>query len=155
MHFIGKTLRARTSIHEKYSNPLPSSTLVRQGPEALPGTLPEGNHHRRPSSSPCLPPEWCVSSSPLDYGSIAVARWLSSPLCASCLDLVSCLHDQDHLYVISHVVFVGIWWILSTMSSSLLIYHVYVIFDLACSPLLVDTLAKYMLVTPRGSIYAR
>jgi hypothetical protein len=22
----------------------------------------EGNHHRRPSSSPCLPPEWCVSS---------------------------------------------------------------------------------------------
>jgi hypothetical protein len=21
----------------------------------------EGNHHRRPSSSPCLPPEWCVS----------------------------------------------------------------------------------------------
>jgi hypothetical protein len=51
----------------------------------------EGNHHRRPSSSPCLPPEWCMSSSSLDYGSIAVARWLSSPLCASCLDLVSCL----------------------------------------------------------------
>jgi hypothetical protein len=24
----------------------------------------EGNHHRRPSSSPCLPPEWCVSSLP-------------------------------------------------------------------------------------------
>jgi hypothetical protein len=22
----------------------------------------EGNHHWRPSSSPCLPPEWCVSS---------------------------------------------------------------------------------------------
>jgi hypothetical protein len=22
----------------------------------------EGNHRRRPSSSPCLPPEWCVSS---------------------------------------------------------------------------------------------
>jgi hypothetical protein len=22
----------------------------------------EGNHHRRPSSSPCQPPEWCVSS---------------------------------------------------------------------------------------------
>jgi hypothetical protein len=29
--------------------------------------------------------------STLDYGSIAVARWLSSPPCASCLDLVSCL----------------------------------------------------------------
>jgi hypothetical protein len=22
----------------------------------------EGNHHRRPSSSPCQPPEWCMSS---------------------------------------------------------------------------------------------
>jgi hypothetical protein len=29
----------------------------------------EGNHHRRPSSSPCLPPEWCVSSLP----------WTTSP----------------------------------------------------------------------------
>jgi hypothetical protein len=43
----------------------------------------EGNHHRRPFSSPCQPPEWCVSSPPLDHGSIAVARWLSSPNCAS------------------------------------------------------------------------
>jgi hypothetical protein len=29
--------------------------------------------------------------STLDYGSIVVATWLSSPPCASCLDLVSCL----------------------------------------------------------------
>jgi hypothetical protein len=28
----------------------------------------EGNHHRRPSSSPCLPPEWCVSSIPWTMG---------------------------------------------------------------------------------------
>jgi hypothetical protein len=28
----------------------------------------EGNHHRRPSSSPCLPPEWCVSSLPWTMG---------------------------------------------------------------------------------------
>jgi hypothetical protein len=28
----------------------------------------EGNHHRRPSSSPCLPPEWCVSSLPWTKG---------------------------------------------------------------------------------------
>jgi hypothetical protein len=28
----------------------------------------EGNHHRRPSSSPCLPPEWCVSSLPWTTG---------------------------------------------------------------------------------------
>jgi hypothetical protein len=28
----------------------------------------EGNHCRRPSSSPCLPPEWCVSSLPWTTG---------------------------------------------------------------------------------------
>jgi hypothetical protein len=28
----------------------------------------EGNHHWRPSSSPCLPPEWCVSSLPWNMG---------------------------------------------------------------------------------------
>jgi hypothetical protein len=33
--------KGRASIHEKYCKPPPSSTLVREGPEALPGTLPE------------------------------------------------------------------------------------------------------------------
>jgi hypothetical protein len=28
----------------------------------------EGNHHRRPSSSPCMPPKWCVSSLPWTTG---------------------------------------------------------------------------------------
>jgi hypothetical protein len=28
----------------------------------------EGNHHQRPSSSPCQPPEWCVSSLPWTMG---------------------------------------------------------------------------------------
>jgi hypothetical protein len=28
----------------------------------------EGNHHRRPSSSSCQPPEWCVSSLPWTTG---------------------------------------------------------------------------------------
>jgi hypothetical protein len=36
-----------------------------------------------------------------------------------------------------------------------IIYHLYVVYDLACSPLLVDILVEYMLVTPRGSIYDR
>jgi hypothetical protein len=39
-------------------------------------------------------PNWAdiyMPSSTLDYGSIIVARWMSSPPCASCLDLVSCL----------------------------------------------------------------
>ena len=35
------------------------------------------------------------------------------------------------------------------------IYHLCVVYDLACSPLLVEALAKLILVTPRGSIYAR
>jgi hypothetical protein len=51
----------------------------------------KGNHHQRPSSSPCQPLDWCVSIPPLDHGCIAVSRWLSSPPCASCLDLVSCV----------------------------------------------------------------
>jgi hypothetical protein len=28
----------------------------------------EGDHHRRPSSSPCQPPEWCMSSLPWTMG---------------------------------------------------------------------------------------
>jgi hypothetical protein len=28
----------------------------------------EGNHHRRPSSSPCQPPKWCMSSLPWTMG---------------------------------------------------------------------------------------
>jgi hypothetical protein len=28
----------------------------------------EGNHHRRPSSSPCMPPAWCMSSLPWTMG---------------------------------------------------------------------------------------
>jgi hypothetical protein len=49
----------------------------------------KGNPYRRPSTPPWSPLEWSVSSLPLDYGSIAVARWLYPPPCASCLDLVS------------------------------------------------------------------
>jgi hypothetical protein len=36
---LGKTLKVRASIHEKYCKLPPSSTLVWEGPEALPGTL--------------------------------------------------------------------------------------------------------------------
>ena len=75
----------------KVSSPPSSSTLDREGSGALPGTLPERRSSPEGSTSPCLHPVWCVSSSSLDYGSIAVARWLFSPLVPSCLDLVSCL----------------------------------------------------------------
>jgi hypothetical protein len=39
---------------------------VRSGGSKISSRHPagEGNHHWRPSSSPCLPPEWCVSSLP-------------------------------------------------------------------------------------------
>jgi hypothetical protein len=36
-----KTLRARTLLQKTYCKPPPSSTRDREGPEALPGTLPE------------------------------------------------------------------------------------------------------------------
>jgi hypothetical protein len=36
-----KTYKTRSIFHETYSKMLPSSTLDREGPEALPGTLPE------------------------------------------------------------------------------------------------------------------
>jgi hypothetical protein len=39
--FYQKNPKAQASIHEKYCKPPPSSTLVCEGPEALPGTLPE------------------------------------------------------------------------------------------------------------------
>ena len=35
------------------------------------------------------------------------------------------------------------------------IYHICVVYDLAGSSLVVEALAKLILVTPRGSIYAR
>jgi hypothetical protein len=37
----GKNLKARSIFLETYFKPLPSTTRDREGPEALPGTLPE------------------------------------------------------------------------------------------------------------------
>jgi hypothetical protein len=59
----GKTLGAQTLFQKTYSKPPPSSTRDREGPEALPGTLP-----KRGITTPCLPPEWCVSSLPWTTG---------------------------------------------------------------------------------------
>jgi hypothetical protein len=48
----------------------------------------EGNHHQRPSSSP-LPASGVIREySTLDYGSIAVVRWMSSP--SMCFMFRSC-----------------------------------------------------------------
>jgi hypothetical protein len=64
-----KTLGAQTLFQKTYCKPPPSSMWDQEGPEALPGTpAGEGNHHRRPSSSPCMPSEWCVSSLPWTMG---------------------------------------------------------------------------------------
>ena len=53
-----------------------------------------GKSSSEASTSPCLPPEWCMSSPPRDYGSIAVDRWLSLLLVLHRLDLVSCLSSS-------------------------------------------------------------
>jgi hypothetical protein len=80
--------------------------------------------------------------STLDYGSIAVARWLSSPPCASCLDLVSCL-SWSRLSLCNSTCCVC-WdpMNIDILSSWFIIYHLYVVYDLACFPLLVDILAE-------------
>jgi hypothetical protein len=62
-----ENLKIRLIFHETYCKPPPSSTQDREGPEALPGTLPERGitaggllHHHAP--------EWCVSSIPWTTG---------------------------------------------------------------------------------------
>jgi hypothetical protein len=82
----------RTPQREKPKDPInfpethrdlpPSSTQDREGLEALPDTLPE----RRITTRGLLHRHACLRRD----GSIAVARWLSSPPCPLCLDLVSC-----------------------------------------------------------------
>ena len=102
----------------------------------------EGNHLPEDSTPPWSPPEWCVSSLPLDYGSIAVARWLSSPHCASLSDLVSCLTWSRSS--ICNSICCVCWdpmnreYLLCWLSK----LYLCVVYDLACSPLLVDALAK-------------
>ena len=86
-----KNPNTKTHIPRKVLSRPSSSISDRGSSEALPGTLPEGRSSPEASTPPCLPPECCVSSSSRDYGSIAVARWLSLYLVLSCLDLVSCL----------------------------------------------------------------
>jgi hypothetical protein len=105
----------------------------------------EGNHCRRPSSSPsCLRSDvWVVY---LGLGSIAVARWLSSPPCTSCLDLVSCLSWSRSSLCNSTC---RVCWdpmnidtMLSWCDELLSLCYLYVVYDLACSPLLIDILAE-------------
>src|SRR4051812_1746227 len=86
-----KTLGKRKEIHGKLRRHHHRRTHLRGFWSTSRHPAGGRNLRRRPSSSPCLPPRQCVSSPPWDYGSIAVARWLSSP-CSSCLfGLVSCL----------------------------------------------------------------
>jgi hypothetical protein len=73
----GKPKRTRSIFLETYCKPPSSSTLDWVGPEALPGTLSE----RGITAGGLLHHHACPG----------VARWLSSPPCASCLDLVRCL----------------------------------------------------------------
>jgi hypothetical protein len=87
---VAKTLSSLSKYPRKDPETPPSSTLAREGQNLFPAPCRRGESSPEASTSPCLPPEWCVSSSSLDYGSIAVARWLSLHFVPSCLDLVSC-----------------------------------------------------------------
>ena len=61
----------------------------------------------------------------------------------SCLDLVSSVHDQDHLFVIHTCCVCGDPMDIEMLFQiDYLFYHVFVICDLACFPLLVAILAK-------------
>jgi hypothetical protein len=141
-----ENLKRLINFHETYYKPPPSSTRDGEGPKALPGTLSErvitaGGllHHHSTFRVMC---EW----STLDYGSIAVARWLSSPPCASCLDLVSCLSWSRSSLCNSTCCVCWDPMNIDTMSSWIvdLLYlcYLYVVYDLACSPLQVDILAE-------------
>jgi hypothetical protein len=66
----------------RWENPKETNTFPRNILQATAAAVPrsggsrsssrhpagEGNHHQRPSSSPCQPPEWCVSSLPWTTG---------------------------------------------------------------------------------------
>ena len=56
----------------------------------VPAPCRDGDWPPEPSSSPSLPPGWVVSSSPMDYGFVAVVSWYSIPLVVQYNVLVSC-----------------------------------------------------------------
>jgi hypothetical protein len=135
------------------------STGKPKGPDQF-STKPTVSHRRHRHEigrvqklflAPCRrgesPPEaFFITMATLDYGSIALARWLSSPTCASCLDLVSCLSwSRSSLCNSTYCV---CWdpMNIGTMSSWIVdlssLCYLYVVYDLACSPLLVDILAE-------------
>jgi hypothetical protein len=72
--------------------------------------------------------------------------WSSSPPCASCLNLVSCLSwSRSSLCNFTCCVYwdpMSIGTMSSWYAELLSLYYLYVIYDLACSPLLVDILAE-------------
>jgi hypothetical protein len=89
--FYAKTLRTRSIFHEKFCSRRRHRPEIGRVQKLFPAPCRGGE-----SSSEVFfitMPTFGVMCeySTLDYGSIAVARWLSSPPCASCLDLVSCL----------------------------------------------------------------
>jgi hypothetical protein len=80
--------KAQSIFHETYCKPPPLSTRDWEGSEALPSTLPE----RGITTGGLLQHHACLRRDvQVVYLGLWVARWLSSPPCVSCLDLVSYL----------------------------------------------------------------
>jgi hypothetical protein len=69
---IENILRAQTLFQKTYCKLFPAPCRRRceigRVQKLFPASGRRGNHHRRPSSSPCLPSEWCVSSLPWTTG---------------------------------------------------------------------------------------
>ena len=72
---IGKTLDTREEIHEEFRSRRQRRTHLGRVLKLFPAPCRREKSSPEASTSPCLPPRWCVSSPPRDYGSIAVARW--------------------------------------------------------------------------------
>ena len=70
-----ETLRAREEIHEELRSRRQRRTHLGGFWKLFPAPCRRENWSPEASTSPCLPPRWCVSSPPRDYGSIAVASW--------------------------------------------------------------------------------
>jgi hypothetical protein len=135
----GKNLKDRSLFLETYCKPPPSSSWDWEDPRALPGTLPEA------FSTTMVTSVVMCELSTLEYGSIALARWSSSPPCASCLDLVSCPTWSRSSFCNSTYCVCWDPMSIATMLSwcaEYYLFYLYVIYDLACSPLLVDILAE-------------
>jgi hypothetical protein len=126
----------------------------------VPAPCLKGESSPEASTPPWLPLRRCVSSSSLDYGSMDVARWWSLPIVRQYKDLVSCLTLSRFICVIVLSCCVCWYPLNCDVMIRLCMFNIWCyllsclcfIYVLACSPIHLFTLAKFMCESPRGSI---